>query len=310
MLVPGARLVGVDLSGMDLSNLDLTGADLSAADLTDVRATKTCLKEANLSGATIAGAQFLHADLTDADLSEANATGGTFGGCRLVGASLFGSNFANSTLSQADLRGADLRMATFTGARLRTADLSGVDASRADLTGVDLSEANLSRAILHETDLQGARLQSVVGYATTHWVGCNTTEADFTGAYLARRAMIDQNYLHEFRSQSRSKEWIYRVWWLTSDCGRSYLRWALWTFLFALVFAGLYEVVEIDFGSNETGLSSFYFSIVTLTTLGYGDVLPVSPAAQAVVITQVLIGYGMLGGLLSIFMSKMSRRGE
>lgn len=309
-LGPGAKLAGRDLTGFDLSGVDLTGADLSGANLTDVRATRTCLVGANLREADLRGGQFLHADLTGADLSQADASGAAFGGCQLVEATLFGANFSNATLSQANLTSADLRMANLNGARLRTADLTGVDASRADLTGVDLSEANLTKTILHETDLHAARLASITGYTTTDWVGCNTTDADFTGAYLARRAMIDQNYLHEFRSQSRTREWIYRVWWLTSDCGRSYLRWALWTLLFALVFSGLYEMVDIDFGDNKTALSAFYFSTVTLTTLGYGDVLPVSQTAQAVVITQVVIGYVMLGGLLSIFSTKMSRRGE
>lgn len=310
ILVPGARLAGLDLTGVDISNLDLSGVDLSGADLTDVRATKTCLKGANLQEAKLDGAQFLHADLSSVDLAAARAVGAAFGGCLLSDASLFGSDFTNTSLSQANLQGADLRMTTFRGARLRAADLTGVDASRADFSETDLTEAILSEAILHETDLSGARLQSVVGYRTTDWVGCNTTQADFTGAYLARRAMIDQNYLHEFRSQSKLHEWIYRLWWITSDCGRSYVRWGGWTLLFALVFAGLYGFVEIDYGDEPTALSSLYFSIVTLTTLGYGDILPVSQTAQAVVITQVVIGYVMLGGLLSTFSSKMSRRGE
>ena len=57
-------------------------------------------------------------------------------------------------------------------------------------------------------------------------------------------------------------------------------------------------------------LSSFYFSVVTLTTLGYGDVLPASLGAQVVVLFEVIMGYIMLGGLLSIFATKMGRRAE
>ena len=52
----------------------------------------------------------------------------------------------------------------------------------------------------------------------------------------------------------------------------------------------------------------FYYSVVTLTTLGYGDVLPASQTAQVLVIAQVIIGYVMLGGLLSIFATRMGRR--
>ena len=34
----------------------------------------------------------------------------------------------------------------------------------------------------------------------------------------------------------------------------------------------------------------FYFSYVTLTTLGYGDIGPVSPAARALAITEAIVG--------------------
>jgi voltage-gated potassium channel Kch len=53
-----------------------------------------------------------------------------------------------------------------------------------------------------------------------------------------------------------------------------------------------------------------YYSIVTLTTLGYGDVVPASPAAQVLAMIEVILGYVMLGGLLSIFASKMARRAD
>lgn len=64
----------------------------------------------------------------------------------------------------------------------------------------------------------------------------------------------------------------------------------------------------MDFGAHQTLLSPLYFSVVTLTTLGYGDVLPVSIAAQIACMVQVVIGYVMLGGALSIFTTKMARR--
>jgi voltage-gated potassium channel Kch len=53
-----------------------------------------------------------------------------------------------------------------------------------------------------------------------------------------------------------------------------------------------------------------YFSVVTLTTLGYGDIVPSSTAAQVLCMVEVFMGYVMLGGLLSIFSNKMARRAE
>ena len=121
---------------------------------------------------------------------------------------------------------------------------------------------------------------------------------------------MDQNYLHEFRSRSRRHELLYRAWRLTSDCGRSFARWGLFTGLMAVVFALAYTQVDVDYGANDTVLSPLYFSIVTLTTLGYGDALPASLPAQVLVLFEVVLGYVMLGGVLSIFATRMGRRAD
>ena len=53
-----------------------------------------------------------------------------------------------------------------------------------------------------------------------------------------------------------------------------------------------------------------YFSVVPMTTLGYGDADPASMPAQLLVLVQVVLGYVMLGGVLSIFATRMGRRAE
>ena len=136
-------------------------------------------------------------------------------------------------------------------------------------------------------------------------------DADFRGALAARRLILDENYLHEFRNQGRSQAWIYAIWKLTSDCGRSLGRWSIWTLSLVSVFALLFMAVDLDYGHHAPNLlSAVYFSIVTLTTLGYGDILPASPAAQSLVILEVSFGYLTLGGLISILANKMARRAD
>ena len=122
--------------------------------------------------------------------------------------------------------------------------------------------------------------------------------------------MLDQNFLHEFRNRSRGSRVVYAIWWATSDCGRSLARWALWTIALAAAFGAVYSRVDIAYANHETWLSPFYFSVVTLTTLGYGDAVPRSTAAQLVAMLEVVAGYMMLGGVLSIFSNKMARRAD
>ena len=123
-----------------------------------------------------------------------------------------------------------------------------------------------------------------------------------------RRHVLDENYIAEFRAQGRAHEFAYKLWWLSSDCGRSLTRWTLWSVFIAGVFAGIYTQVDLDYGAHETWLSPIYYSVVTFTTLGYGDVLPASVAAQVVAMAEVVLGYVALGGLLAILADKLARR--
>ena len=103
---------------------------------------------------------------------------------------------------------------------------------------------------------------------------------------------------------------IYYLWWITSDCGRSITRWCALVMILALGFAWLYTLVGVDFGDYQTSLSPLYYSIVTLTSLGYGDVVPTSIAGQLLAMLEVILGYVMLGGLLALFTNKIARRAD
>ena len=77
-----------------------------------------------------------------------------------------------------------------------------------------------------------------------------------------------------------------------------------------MAFAVGYARVGMDWGDYATSISPLYVSVVTMTTLGFGDVVPTSVAGQWLVMAQVVTGYVMLGGLLSIFSSKMASRAD
>ena len=296
----GRSLIGIDLSGAQLAQANLARADLTGADLTGAQ-----LHEADLSGALLVGA-----NLSGADLTECSAAGANFGRANLTEAVLLGADLGDACLTETQLDGADLRGVRAQGARFRDASWCQVDASRADLRGADLERCDVQRACFVYADLHGARLLRLRGHARADWIGAAIDDGGSDCSHLLRREVRDQNYLLEFREQSRLHRAIYWLWWATSDCGRSFLRWALWTALVVTLFAAIYSGLDVDFGDQPTAISPLYFSVVTLTTLGYGDVLPVSFAAQVAVICQVSMGYLMLGGLLSIFANKMARRAD
>jgi len=306
----GAYLAGAHLEGVDLSGIDLTGANLQGADLRRATLVGTQLTDAVLDRAQLDGAELLGAVLRGADLSDVEARRVGFGGADLQGADLFNAKLEGATFTKANLRGADFRAAHMVGCRLREVDLVDANLDRADLRNADFAASRVDRANFAGARLEGARLRGVSGYDTANWIGADVSTTDFTGAYRIRRTIMDENFLHEFRTSSRLNGVLYRVWALTSDCGRSLARWGLVTLLLTVVFGLGYSLVDLDLGDHPTRLSPYYFSVVTLTTLGYGDITPRSAPAQLLAMLQVVVGYVMLGGLISILSTKMARRAE
>lgn len=294
-----------DYTGQDARDQDFTGADLREG-----RFVGADLRGCSFRGADLTGAKLVGALLNDADLTDCHASNAVFGQADLSGANLFGADLSNASFSSATLYGADLRAANLDHARfiesdLTKADLSGAVVSNGDLTGATVTETRFTN-----TNLNNSSLSRLTGFAKADWVGVSVANNDFAGAYLVRREIMDQNYLFEFRTRDRRHAALYAIWKATSDCGRSLARWGAMTAAVAVLFGVLFTLVHIDYGPNQTPLSPFYFSVVTITTLGYGDALPKSITAQSLVMLEVAVGYMMLGGVLSIFATRMGRRAD
>ncbi len=125
-----------------------------------------------------------------------------------------------------------------------------------------------------------------------------------------KRYIDDEQWINSWRSNPkwrRLRQIPFWVWEVTSHCGRSIGLWAFWSALIAFVFGFLHRghiVVE----SVSNWYTPFYFSVVTFTTLGFGDVKPADWVGQFWITIEVVLGYVMLGGLISIFANKFARR--
>ncbi len=304
----GASFAGEDLSGLDLSRLDFSGADLSGTDLSQSNLAMAKLCGTNFSKANMNGCELFAADLTGANLNECSALNAGFGAANLTDARLMGAKLKGATFSKSRACFADFRAADMEDARISEADLSGAVFTRANLQQADLKKSVLSKASFELADLRGARLLGIRNFEKASWLGADIRGIDLRGAYLVRSYIEDENYLFEFRSRGGYYKVLYWLWWVTSDCGRSIFRWTLWIFVVTFLFSIFYNLVGMDYGDNETFFSPFYYSVVTLTTLGYGDVFPASLGGQILAVVQALLGYVGLGGLLSILANKMARR--
>lgn len=241
-------------------------------------------------------------------------------------------------LRGANLQGANLTLADLQGAALWEANLQGADLRGANLQGTRLGGANLQGANLFGANIKEANLHGIRYDKKTSFIAADIRNIDWSKNPLLKRHIEDQQFLHAYKEKPQKSLWrkgwhkAWRfLWWMTCDYGTSFPRWLLWSLGLAIFFGFLYAdygwfnwfsrwpavqhilakfnpQIHIYPDGAHTLLTPYYYSIVTFTTLGFGDVIPANLSAQIVVTVEVLLGYVMLGGLISIFANKLARR--
>ncbi len=227
------------------------------------------------------------------DLSDCALHYSDFSGCELTSSDFSRSDilyadFANAILSECNFSKTNLTLTSFCNSDLNLADLRG-----AWITDIDLVDSNLGfvkfnrRTTFHNMDPS-----KVSGASNPLFL-----------SYTRRRI-----FLQHFKSQSFLNCVLYYIWFAISDCGYSFTRWFALSAIICSVFGKVYSLIPSDFSiiNNRvpTAFSFYYYSVVTFTTLGFGDILPKTLRAEILVTLEVIVGYIMLGGLISIFASK------
>lgn len=294
----GADLYGARLAGADLSEAHLDGADLSNTRLGGAVLWHARLPGARLVGARLDGANLRGANLADADLSQARLDGADLSRARLSRARLSGATLDGAQLADARLDGAALTSVRLVGAEARRCDLSGADLSGADLRGADLSFAVVNGATLladcavdRRTDFSGVGLGAArVSPGLRQLLDCAVRRKRWI-AYC-RRGPLPARIVKPIACRT--------FWWL-SDYGLSTWRIVASFFALAVAFATVYwaypQCVRVEAGGDQMGfLYAVYLSVVTMTTLGFGEVHadPVCVAGQVLLAAQVVMGYVLL----------------
>ncbi|MFH1551187.1 MAG: pentapeptide repeat-containing protein [Planctomycetota bacterium] len=322
----GTNLSDVNLQEADLSNANLRGADLSDANFQDAVLRNTNFQEANL----------WNANLQRADLSIAN----------LQMADIGSSNLQKAYFEKAKLQGADFNCADVAGPVLKKSRLDAsqseveqeIDDRSADFRNVEFSREwrgprwiipviawiiHLGKKKLAWRKWKGKkktrreiRMQEYpepkrwyAGRPTTFF-RVATSNVDWSKNPGLKRYIEDEQFIEDFKEKHPK---IYWLWAMSSDCGRCLSLWAFWSVffagLFAIIYTALPSIVTVDsnlpYGHFFTNL---YFSVVTFTTLGFGDIHADNLWGAFVVGAEVVLGYFFLGGLVAILASKLARR--
>ncbi len=342
-----ARFEGANLRGSTLNDLECSEAVFDRATLANVTLHHCELTEARFCGCALSGARFERIKADRADFSKSNMVGATminvdlrYALMRKAGiirgimedvqlgqADLYGTdlrelktrscNLRGANLEEADLEAGMLEDTVLVTACMRKCNLRGTVLRKCQCRRADFTDSNMRAADIRGADLRSADLRdcNVVGLVYDRWARYQGIRLDGCfGSPQFMRFAKDQEFIEEVRGTHDNARWwfLYLPWLVSSDCGRSLALWAGWSVLLALGFGYRYWSMgpeHFEISHLSWSLSSlFYFSIVTFTTLGYGDILPKTDSGAFWVTLEVIMGYIMLGGIIAIFSNKLARR--
>ncbi|MGI1998697.1 pentapeptide repeat-containing protein [Shewanella frigidimarina] len=311
---------------------NMTNVSITKSDLSKAKFGKVILKGAHLGGlmhtgqsnlestySNLSGAYFVNCDFSGNwyqkyDFTNSVLTGSSFENCKLLGA-----DFSSSTTNSVNFSNAELIHTKFNSSRLEGSTFIGSDLSYSDLSLTNISKTNFSNANLNgaifKTKGLIKRIQSTFSSikSKNNYVGCRV-ESSYGNERL-KKSINEEVYIEEF---AKEHPHLYKLWLISSDCGRSIKLWLIWSLLTVLLFAATYYNLGCSGFSFADGIKPLaeqrsyllyiYYSIVTFTTLGFGDITPVTIEAMAVVVLEVTIGFTMLGLLISILANKVASR--
>jgi len=270
------------LEGAWLEEAHLWGADLREAHLEGAGFPKAHLEKAVLEEAYLERTHFMNAHLEEACLVNAHLEGAIFWATHLQGACLGNTRLEGTSFEAAHLEGAEFE----------TAFVDGF---------TQIWNCYVDR----ETDFSGVALESIqIDPATKQLLEYN----------------IRRDNWEEWYDKHPAMKWLVRPFWWVSDYGLSTGKIVLTFFLLAGIFAWFYFILECCHAGAVDGLTvkpnmspwhayplalvrSLYFSIVTMTTVGFGDIHanPQSILGHVLIALQVLLGYTILGALITRF---------
>lgn len=301
-----------DLTHLDLSPERIKGTDI-CVDFDEEESTpgfeihgiRAFLPGIDLRGSKLSGAVFRNAFLENAIFSNTIMNEVVFDDCIAESAL-----FRQAVISNASFKGAYISRSFFTNAELHnstfeSADLSQANFQNAKMQDVDLRNSDMRGATFDEALILRPKFNTKSKYQGINLGSC-------FGSQRFNRTARDQGYIEEWR-QTFWGRLLYWPWQVSSLCGRSFGLWAFWSLFIAFIFGcRIFQMGPECFHSQYqqwSFLTAQYYSIVTFSTLGFGDVVPKCTSGAVLVATEVVIGYLMLGGLISVLANKIARRG-
>jgi len=265
-------------------------------------------------------------NLSQANLENINlVNNGHHGGYQLLNSDFYKANLSHSHCFKVDFSGSSLMKANFQGANLHFANLQNCN-----LLGTNFEHARLENVIWDKDILQEKKAkvsqneeERIDLYQQSEEIYRNlrrTCESDGlfeTAGWFFQKEMKMRRKQMPFFS---SKRFISKLVDFSCGYGERPLRIVMLSALVILLFSCIFFITGLSYNDQVIQFSSsvslqenllelinaLYFSVVTFTTLGYGDILPVGISRLFAGIEALLGGF-ILALFVVVFVKKMTR---
>ncbi|BCV27215.1 ion channel [Shewanella algae] len=265
------------------------------------------------------------------NLSGIDLSGISIHNCIIVNSSFSYANFEEAKLGQIEFRDSSLMQAN-----LHKASLGQIRFKRGSLEGSDVSGAHLNVVELNDSSVSSKLKFSEVSYwyliknllliilgranggekrGQPHTIFLFNQTVGLTSPYNKTfREYVDwyQYVFVSFRDYghySSLEKWKFSASLLFTKCWSSYSVLFSWAMIFISFFALIFFMFPSNIANYDGSFfTAFYYSVVTFTTLGYGEITPITGFGRAVVIIEVLIGYVTLGSFVFLLGHKTHAR--
>ncbi|WP_459190738.1 pentapeptide repeat-containing protein [Halosimplex sp. J119] len=267
-------LIGASLKAVDLHDASLAGADMREASLEHVSA-----RRADFSGANLEDASLNVCDLRAADLTNARFDQAVFSNVRISRATAFGDRTVYETelddVGDADyVRAAQAAIWSYREIR----DLHENNALPIEARSYYLDEKDLRRRLAwhegdHATALKAEGSRWVTGYGMSHWrvLGASAVVIILCAALYPLTGGIQETVGGDTTTWSLESPEDAPPFWIAFILFRS-----------------------------------LYFSMITFSTLGYGDIRPVGTAARWLAGVESLLGSILMALLVFVLTRRIS----
>lgn len=319
--------------GWDWSEADLSGWNLEGLKLS-YNENKANLQNANFSRANLENIKLASANLEKAYFGGTNLKNAILRGSNLKGAYLRGAILEDATLHKSCLQNADMIGANLQNSKLWSSNLQEAKLQRANLKNARFDE----ETILHDINWYQCQIDnSTLKFADNRLDKKVIQEKnnDYKKAKEVYRNL--KNYFRQEGMYNVSGEYYYREKLMETKYDwkeKKYLQWIgnmflklitgygerplnilIWWIsiifgctLIYYFFSGIYNGIACNITSyNPNFLETLYFSIVTFTTLGFGDLAPKPGFFQLFASFEALIGAIFMALFIFVFVRKMIR---